>query len=369
MNAAHFSHADARARLALTGSTGNTIRHFLMSASPATALRAIPCSLRDNEASLEEPPASVARATAPASARRPIAPDPIAPDPIAPDALIGAVIGGLVIEGIVAEGGIGVVYLGRGARDGRGYAVKVLQARHADDAGIVSRFAREVAFGGRVAHPSVAALLGHGRLADGRPYFVMPLLEGCTLGALIRREGPLSLPRALAFADQILAGLEALHAARVVHRDLQPDNVFIARDASAGERAILIDLGFAQEPGVDTGDGVSPDSPGALVGTLMFMSPEQATRSRAITEQSDVFTAALLVYYALTRKLPFRGGSDLDTLVSIVRDAPIPLRKERRNAPARLDAILTRCLAKHPDARLRGAAEMRAALASLRDPR
>ena len=332
-----------------------------MSSSPATALRVAPCSLRGDEAPLEEPPASAAHAKAPASARR-----LITHAPGADDDLIGAAVGELVIEGLIAEGGIGLVYLGRDLRDGQGYAVKVLQPRHADDAGIASRFEREVAFGRRVSHPSVAAVLGHGRLADGRPYFIMPLLEGCTLGALIRREGPLSLPRALAFADQILAGLEALHAARVVHRDLQPDNVFIARDASSGERAILIDLGFAQEPGVDTGDGVSPDSSGALVGTLMFMSPEQATRARAVTEQSDVFTAALLVYYALTRKLPFRGGDALDGLVSVVRAAPVPLRKERRDAPPQLDAILTRCLAKHPDARLRGAAEMRAALAALR---
>lgn len=332
-----------------------------MSSSPATALRVASCSLRGDEALADEPPASAAHATAPASARRLIE---HAPD--TGDDLIGAVVGELAIEGLIAEGGIGLVYLGRDPRDGQGYAVKVLQSRHADDAGIVSRFEREITFGRRVSHPNVAAVLGHGRLADGRPYFVMPLLEGCTLGALIRREGPLSLPRALAFADQILAGLEALHTARVVHRDLQPDNVFIARDASSGERAILIDLGFAQEPGVDTGDGVSPDSPGALVGTLMFMSPEQTTRARAVTEQSDVFTAALLIYYALTRKLPFRGGNAIDGLVSVVRAAPVPLRKERRDAPPQLDAILMRCLAKHPDARLRGAAEMRGALAALR---
>lgn len=279
--------------------------------------------------------------------------------------LLGTSVAGLVIERIVAEGGIGVVYAARAFGGEGSFAIKVLQERYADDAGIVSRFEREITFACRMDHPNVTSVLAYGYLPDGRPYFVMDLLEGCTLGALIRREGPLPVARALRFADQILAGLAAMHGARIVHRDLQPDNVFITRDASSVERVKLLDLGFAQEPGVDTGDGVSPDSPGSLVGTLTFMSPEQATRARAITEQSDLFTTALLLYYALSGKLPFRGKDELQVLVSIVRAAPIPLRKERRDIPAQLDEILARSLAKHPDARFRGAAEMRAALGQL----
>lgn len=279
--------------------------------------------------------------------------------------LVGTSVAGLVIERVVAEGGIGVVYAARPHGGAGSFAIKVLQERHADDVGIVSRFEREISYGRRVDHPNVISVLAHGRLPDGRPYFVMDLLDGCTLGALIRREGPLPLARALAIVDQILAGLAAMHAARIVHRDLQPDNVFITRDASGAEQVKLIDLGFAQEPGVDTGDGVTPDSPGSLVGTLTFMSPEQAMRARAITEQSDLFTTALLLYYALSGRLPFRGATELHVLVAIVRAAPIPLRKERRGIPALLDEILARSLAKHPDARFRGATEMRAALGQL----
>jgi serine/threonine-protein kinase len=270
-----------------------------------------------------------------------------------------------VIEGIVAEGGIGVVYAARASLSERRFAIKVLQDRHAKDIGIISRFEREISYARRLNHPNVASVEGQGHLPDGRPYFVMDLFEGCTLGALIRREGPLSVARALAITDQILAGLAAMHAARIVHRDLQPDNVFITRTDSGADRVILLDLGFAQEPGVDTGDGVSPDSPGSLVGTLTFMSPEQATRSRAITEQSDLFTTALLLYYALSGKLPFRGSNELDVLVAIVRTAPIALRKDRRDVPPLLDEILARSLSKHPDARFRGAMEMRAALGQI----
>ena len=125
---------------------------------------------------------------------------------------------------------------------------------------------------------------------------------------------------------------------------------------------MILDLGFAQEPGADQGDGVTPDSPGSLVGTLAFMAPEQATRGRAITARSDLFAIAVLLYHALSGRLPFRGRDDLAVLVSVVRDAPIPLRRARRDTPAALDDALARALAKHPDARFASALEMRAAL-------
>src|SRR5262249_43117417 len=143
--------------------------------------------------------------------------------------------------------------------------------------------------------------------------------EGATLGAIVRAQGPMPITRGLKLADQILAGLSAVHEAGLVHRDLSPDNVFVTSDGGLGERAVILDLGFAQEPGVDAGDGVTPDSPGSLVGTLTFMAPEQATRGRAITQRSDLFTVGVLLYYALTGKLPFRGQDDLDVLVSVVR--------------------------------------------------
>ncbi|WP_237244090.1 MULTISPECIES: serine/threonine-protein kinase [Sorangium] len=293
------------------------------------------------------------------------------------DPLVGRTEHGLHIERLIAEGGMGAVYAARRVATGERVALKVLRRVHAGDSGIESRFAREVELARRIDHPNVCPVLGEGRLEDGRPFFLMPLFDGVTLSEEVRRNGPLPLERALAVADQILAGLAAMHAAKVVHRDLQPGNILLvpaAPGAGAGEGAAgegaptvkLIDLGFAHEPGVDTGDGVTPDSPGSLVGTLLFMSPEQAMRSRAITERSDLFAAALLLYYALSGKLPFRGRGDLDVLVAIVRSAPVPLRRERRDVPRVLDEVLARALSKHPDHRFAGASAMRDALAAVR---
>ncbi|WP_438002576.1 serine/threonine-protein kinase [Sorangium sp. So ce321] len=290
----------------------------------------------------------------------------------AADPLVGRTEQGLHIERLIAEGGMGAVYAARRVATGEPVALKVLRRVHAGDSGLEGRFAREVQLARRIDHPNVCPVLGEGRLDDGRPFFLMPLFEGVTLAEEVRRNGPLPLARALAVADQILAGLAAMHAAKVVHRDLQPGNILLvpqAPGAGAGEgvpAVKLIDLGFAHEPGVDTGDGVTPDSPGSLVGTLLFMSPEQAMRSRAITERSDLFAAALLIYYALSGKLPFRGRGDLDVLVAIVRSAPVPLRRERRDVPRVLDEVLSRALSKHPDNRFPGAAAMRAALSAAR---
>jgi serine/threonine-protein kinase len=263
----------------------------------------------------------------------------------------------------LAEGGMGAVHAASAPGVGP-LAVKILHARHAGDVGLTRRFEREAERAMAVQHPNVVSVLGAGQLDDGRPFFAMERLAGATLGALVRSQGPLPLGRGLRLADQILAALAAVHDARLVHRDVSPDNVFVVpcHDGRGGERAVLLDFGFAQEPGVDVGDGITADSPGSLVGTLTFMAPEQATRARAITERSDLFAVAVLLYYAFSGKLPFRGHDDLDVLVSVVRAAPVPLRRERRDAPAALDEILTRALAKHPDARFPSARAMRAAL-------
>jgi serine/threonine-protein kinase len=280
-------------------------------------------------------------------------------------ALVGTVVDGLTVEKIVAEGGMGIVYAARDPESGRLLALKTLRALHAGDVGLVSRFEREIRFALRVRHPNVAPALDRGTLPDGRTYYLMELYRGRTLGAVVRNEGPLELGRALTVADQILAGLEAVHAAGIVHRDLTPDNVLLVDGPRGKDHVLLLDFGLAHEPGVDTGDGVTADSAGSMVGTLRFMAPEQVTRSRAITTRSDLFAAALLFYYAVSGKLPFRGTDDLDVAVATVRRPPVPLRSERRSVPRALDDLISRALAKHPDARFASAAEMRASFAAI----
>ena len=152
--------------------------------------------------------------------------------------------------------------------------------------------------------------------------------------------------------------LEAVHAAGLVHRDVTPENVLVVPGPRGEERVLLLDFGFAHEPGVDTGDGVTEESRGALVGTAAFMAPEQVMRARAILPQTDLFAAGLLLYYALTGRLPFPG----DDVVAMLRRQPVPLRAVRAGVPRALDVFVHRALEKHPEARFASAAEMRAAL-------
>lgn len=271
----------------------------------------------------------------------------------------------LRVERWIAEGGIGTVYAGRTIVGGCPVALKVLQAEHSSDAGLAERFDREIRFGLRLNHPNVARALGSGELPDGRRFLVMDLLVGSTLGDVVRSTGPLAVGRGLKLADQILAGLASIHAARIVHRDLQPDNVFVTPDAHGGDRVTILDFGFAQEPGPDVRRAGSECGPTSVVGTPSFVSPEQAAPGRAITERSDLFAVAAVLYYAFCGKLPFRGRDDLDVLVSVLRAPPVPIRRERRDLPRSLEAVLTRALAKHPDARFSGADEMREALRAI----
>ena len=300
---------------------------------------------------------------------RDLPPAPDAPSPAPQADQEAPYVPGLVLEGVVAEGGMGLVYAARELATGRRVALKTLRACFASDEGALARFEREISFTRRVEHPNVAPVLGHGHMSDGRPYYLMELYRGRTLGAVVREDGPLPLGRALDLTDRILAGLEAVHAAGIVHRDLTPENVLLTEGPSGEPRVLVLDFGFAHEPGVDTGDGVTADSRGALVGTIRFMSPEQMTRGRAITAQSDLFATALLLYYAVSGKLPFRGEGDLDVAVATVRKAPVPLRAELRSVPRALDVLLSRALAKHPDARFSGAAEMRRALGEMKPKR
>lgn len=260
---------------------------------------------------------------------------------------------------ILAEGGVGVVHAARDEA-GRPLAVKTLRPCHAGDAAMARSLVQEATYARSVNHPNVVRVYEGGELPDGRPYLVMERVEGESLGAMVRARGPLPVEEALRLGDQLLAGLGALHRAGLVHRDLQPENVLIT---SAGV-VKLIDLGFARPTGVDHGDGLTPDSAGALVGTAAFMAPEQALRGRAVTPQSDIFAAALVVYYALTGRSPFPATTDAERLVAVVRRRPVPVRRVRRDVPPRLAAVIARALEKHPDCRFESAGAMRLALAA-----
>jgi serine/threonine protein kinase/tetratricopeptide (TPR) repeat protein len=265
---------------------------------------------------------------------------------------------------------MGQVYRARDTRLGRDVAVKVLPPAFARDAHAVERFRREARTASTLSHPHVCAIYDTGRLrvedasaSQGDVdlhYVVMELLEGETLQHLIQRT-PLPPARVVDLATQVADGLDAAHEKGVVHRDLKPANVFVT---SRGHAKIL-DFGVAKVVAdaseAETVAGLT--SAGAAIGTVAYMSPEQA-RGETVDARSDLFSLGLVIYEMLTRRPAFGGTTSAMIFDAILNRQPSSLREAGVDAPAELERLVARLLAKTPDARPPSA---RAVLSDLRD--
>jgi serine/threonine protein kinase len=257
----------------------------------------------------------------------------------------GTRLGPYEIVAKLGEGGMGEVHRAIDHRLGRAVAVKTLSPHLSHDADALARFDRESRTIAALSHPNILAVYDVGVHGDV-PYVVLELLEGDTLRALIGR-GALPRSTAIDFALQIARGLAAAHDKGVVHRDLKPENIFIT---SAGIVKIL-DFGLARTRGADDGETrLGGTSPGMVLGTAAYMSPEQA-RGHEVTAASDVFSFGAVLYEMLANRRPFSGTTPADALASVIRDEPAPLRGLAPDVPPALERIVTRCLAKAPAAR------------------
>jgi TolB-like protein/Tfp pilus assembly protein PilF len=255
----------------------------------------------------------------------------------------GARLGPYEILTLIGKGGMGEVWRARDPRLGRDVAIKVADARFSE------RFEREAKAIAALNHPNICQIYD-----VGPDFLVMEYIEGS------RPRGPVPQDDAVRLAGGIAAALEAAHARGIIHRDLKPDNVLVT---AAGVKLLDFGLALFDEPiAVGFSDTVAVVSvPGAVVGTVAYMSPEQVQGLPADT-RSDIFAFGLLVYELLTGRQPFAGGSAADTMAAILRDDPPPLRTPSGDAPAWLTSIVMRCLHKAPAARFQTMSEVRAAL-------
>ena len=266
----------------------------------------------------------------------------------------GTRLGPYQIESLVAAGGMGRVFRARDTRLGRPVAIKVSLTQFSD------RFEREARAIAAMNHPHICTLYD-----VGPDYLVMELVEGETLADALQR-GPLPIDQALRYAAQIADALAAAHAHGIVHRDLKPGNVMIA---PAGVK--VLDFGLAKHTGVVAEDAetaaltaAGPQTEaGRMVGTVAYMSPEQAEAKR-LDARSDVFAFGVVLYEMLCGRRPFHGESTLSTLAAILQSAPAPLRQHRDAIPDGVEHIVRKCLEKKPDARYGSAIEIREALAA-----
>jgi len=266
------------------------------------------------------------------------------------DPLLGQTLDGrYAIESVVGEGGMGTVYRARHVALGRALAVKVLRAEFAEEAELGERFLQEAQATAAVKHPNVVSITDFGRLPDGHPYYVMELLSGRTLAKLIDAGGALPPHLAARVAVDIASGLAAAHAARVVHRDLKPDNVFLVGPQGDETKELrVVDFGAAVVLGRSR-----LTKKGIVFGTPHYMSPEQAS-GHAVDHRSDIYALGIVLYEMVTGRVPFEGDTYMGVLTQHMYAAPTPPTKlsprlARELGP--LEPVILRALEKEPEAR------------------
>jgi len=273
---------------------------------------------------------------------------------------VGALVGCYRLGARLGAGGMGVVYQAE-LPDGRPVAVKLLHRQRLTDAYAVQKFHNEGVAGLVVRHPNVVSVLDRGETTDGIPFLVMSRITGESVTTWLHRGGPPSLRRAASLLRQVLAGLEALHQAGVIHGDVTADNILVATGADGHDTAVLIDLGLAS-PWFASTDEPSPTR--ALIsGTPEYMAPELG-RGAGPTPSTDVYAAGVVLYELITGATPFSGATATDIIRRHLRDdvTPPSLLDPDSSVPPILDRIVMRALAKDPVHRYASPAAFSAAL-------
>jgi serine/threonine-protein kinase len=228
---------------------------------------------------------------------------------------------------LIGEGGMGTVYEGENTRIARRVAIKVLHAQVAAMADFVARFEREARAVARIGSQHVCDVLDLGDLPNGDRYIVMEYLDGVSFEDRLVEQGKLTPAQLAPIAFELLEGLGTMHVAGVIHRDLKPANVFLSRTSGGrGEMVKILDFGVAKLQPL-AGEVGSMTQTGTMMGTPLYMSPEQARGARDVAGRTDIYAASVMFYRALTGVLPYNAETLNELLFKIVLEDPKPLRE------------------------------------------
>jgi predicted ATPase len=281
----------------------------------------------------------------------------------------GSRFGRYEILGALGAGGMGEVYRARDPRLGRDLAIKILSHKLSDNKLDVKRFEREAGSASALNHPNIVTIFELGQV-DSTYYIAMELVDGELLREKLRA-GPIPLQTVIGIGAQIADGLAKAHVAGVVHRDLKPENLMVSRDGLVK----ILDFGLAKLVSTDTDSSpplnletvsTSETNPGALLGTVPYMSPEQA-KGLPLDFRSDQFSFGSLLYEMVTGKRAFPQCGAAEVLAAILRDQPEPAASLNPQAPAPLCWVIDRCLAKNPKERYDSTHDLARDLAAIRD--
>ena len=291
---------------------------------------------------------------------------------------VGSTIAGRYrVERPIGEGAMGAVALARHVSLDETVAIKFLKPEHRRDPVAVARLSREAKALARIKSDHVARVLDVGMTLSVGPYMVMEYLEGIDLGELLDTEGPLPVPRAVEVVLQVCEALTVAHTAGIVHRDIKPQNLFLARHGQF-ETLKVLDFGIAEDSRISLAD-LSEQAPesvrvlapsrgaGPLYGTPSYMSPERVRNEPSQDHRSDIWSVGVVLHELVTGCAPFDGANLTETCARIVSDEPPALETRGHVLPASLRAIIQRCLERDPAQRYQSVEELVAALAPLSD--
>jgi len=266
----------------------------------------------------------------------------------------------------LAAGGMGEVFVVSHRELGREFVAKVLHLRYAKDERLIDRVRIEAQTLGRLDHPNIVSVSGFGTAKDGRPFIVMELLYGRTLGAELEARGKLPLPEALHYVRELLGALGAAHALGIVHRDIKPENLFLAERPDGTRTLKVLDFGIVRVlPGFDGSPQplALPTATGLVVGTPRYVSPEGALGAK-VDHRADLYAAGLVLYVSVAGRGPFdhlrKEGELLNAHASTRPAAPSTVAGLA--LPQALDLAVLHSLEKRPEGRFQSAEEFMTAL-------
>jgi serine/threonine-protein kinase len=266
----------------------------------------------------------------------------------------GSMVGRYLTLSRIGVGGMGIVYRAHDTELNRTVALKVLPPKLSKYPEYLKRFHTEAQAQARLNSPHVVTLYEMMDHPVGQ-VLVLEYVEGETLESRLRHYGPLTVPEAVRVFEQAMRGVEHIHRMGVVHRDLKPSNIFITRDGEIK----LMDFGIARLM-----DNHDPSQNGAMVGTLLYISPEQIN-GRETDGRSDIYTLGISLFEAVTGRLPFERRSDYALMHAHVQENPPSPKEFQRRLPRELEAVILKAIAKDPNRRFQTVTEFRAALLEL----
>ena len=264
----------------------------------------------------------------------------------------------------IGSGGMGAVYKASQPQMNRTVAVKILHPKLANRKDLVSRFRREARAMSHLNHPNTVKVFLYGELEDGSLYIVMEFLEGRNLHQTVRKDGPIAWDKALPILVHVCGALEEAHQKGIVHRDLKPENIFLCNQGGIEDFPKVLDFGLAKVTEREMRPGsIILTQEGMVFGTPEFMSPEQA-QGKILDARSDIYSLAVILYEALTGKLPFDARTPMEYIQHHVVTKPIDLdgRVPDKQFPPGLGQAIAKALEKKPEDRYQSAADFARAL-------